>query len=346
MIYGGSAMAPEQTSDKVVTKLRWLAASDPKQARTEFYALLQGDVTILNEVLKSASRPGDGRLRQMIATVFRTDASATSLEPWLRQWIEIEPDEFTKSAIATALSARMSEEASRPSPRSHAANTVEAYRYVADRLCHRVRNAMSLPSAQIVRLEHIAREVGDPILQTELMEVLTGLQKGLRRISRNVEFDTGDDYLTWQSVPIVGWLETSANEFASRFGDAKFVVSCDQAVRRIKVRATRFFLETAFGNLWSNAVQAVEPPCRIDMQCALDSRRGQIEMLIVDNGPGFPEAHLETAFQQVFSTKSDSRGRGLLEIADAIGRLQGTVQLTKTVDGDYRIRISIPVESS
>lgn len=339
-------MAPEQNPESTVTSLRWLVASDPKQARAAFYTLLQGDAALLNDVLKAASRPGDGRLRQMIATVFRTDATATALESWLRQWIEVEPDEFTKSSIASALSARDPDVPVRPSPRNQAANTVEAYRYVADRLCHRVRNAMSLPSAQIVRLAHIAREVGDPVLQTELMEVLAGLQSGLRRISRNVEFDTGDDYLTWQSIPLVPWLESSANEFASRFGHAKFVVTCDQAVRRTTVRATRFFLETAFGNLWSNAVQAVEPPCQIDVQCALDSQKGQVEMLIVDNGPGFPETHLETAFQQVFSTKSDSRGRGLLEIADAIVRLQGTVQLSRSANGEYRIRISIPVEPS
>ncbi len=121
-------------------------------------------------------------------------------------------------------------------------------------------------------------------------------------------------------------------------------MTCDQTVRRIRIRATQFFLETAFGNLWSNAVQAVESPCQIEVQCALDSERNQIEMMIVDNGPGFPETHLETAFQQVFSTKSDSRGRGLLEIADAITRLQGTAQLTKVGNGSYRIRINIPVE--
>jgi hypothetical protein len=339
-------MAPEQTLENVVTNLRWLAASDPKQARTAFYALLKGDDTLLNEVLKHASRPGDGRLRQMIATVFRTDANATSLEPWLRQWIDIEPDEFTKSAIVAALSAHAHEETVHPSPRNQTTNTVEAYRYVADRLCHRVRNALSLPSAQMIRLEHIAREIVDPEIQNELMEVLAGLQKGFRRISRNVEFDTGDDYLTWKSIEIIGWLESNANEFASRFGHAKCVVTCDQTVRRIKIRATRFFLETAFGNLWSNAVQAVEPPCQIDVQCVYDSHRGQMDILMVDNGPGFPETHLETAFQQVFSTKSDSRGRGLLEIADAVARLQGTVQLTKASKGEYRIRISIPAEPS
>lgn len=337
-------MVPDQNPESIVKDLRWLTASDPKQARIAFNALLQGGSSLLHEVLKSASRPGDGRLRQMIATVYRTDESATSLEAWLRQWIEIEPDEFTKSAISTALSSRIPEPLPRPSPRSQTANTVEAYRYVADRLCHRVRNALSLPSSQIVRLEHIASEIGDPAIQNELMDVLAGLQKGMRRISRNVEFDTGDDYLTWQSVPIVAWLETTANEFASRFGPAKFVVTCDQIVRQVKVRATRFFLETAFGNLWSNAVQAVEPPCEIDVQCAVDTQRGRITMLIEDNGPGFNESHLETAFQQVFSTKAESRGRGLLEIADAVIRLQGNVQLAKVTNGVFRIQVSMPVD--
>jgi hypothetical protein len=99
-------MVPKQDPEHIVTDLRWLTASDPKQARIAFHSLLQGDVALLNDVLKNASRPGDGRLRQMIATVYRTNDSATPLEPWLRQWIEIEPDEFTKSAIAAALSAR------------------------------------------------------------------------------------------------------------------------------------------------------------------------------------------------------------------------------------------------
>lgn len=337
--------APKQTSEAIVVQLRFLAVSDPKKARNAFCVILQSNSELLNEVLKAASRPGDARLRQMIATVYRTDANATALEPWLRQWISIEPDEFTKTAIAGALSANSSEPIIRPSARNPSVNAVEAYRYVADRLCHRVRNALTLPGAQINRLEQIASKVSDPALQNELMDVFTGLQKGFRRISRNVEFDTGDDYLLWQSIPIIGWLESNANDFASQFGHAAFAVSCDQAVRRTRVRAMRFFLETVFGNLWSNAIQAVEPPCSINIQCSLDAGRGQIEMLVIDNGPGFPETHLETAFQQVFSTKSETRGRGLLEIADAITRLQGTIQLTRTANGSYRIRLNLPVEA-
>ena len=344
MNYDGNGMLPD-SQNNVLKNLRWLAASDPKQARAAFLALLQGQENALTEVLTSASRPGDGRLRQMIATVFRTDANATILEPWLRQWLEVESDEFTKAAIQSALTSRAPAVVARPASRSPALQTVETYRYVADRLCHRVRNALTLPSAQIKRLEHLIGEINDAAVRQELAEILAGFQTGFLRVSRNVEFDTGDDYLTWQTIPLVRWLESTANEFASRFGPAKHAVICDPAVRHTRVQATRFLLETIFGNLWSNAIQAADQPCNIEIQCALDSIRGIIDILVLDNGSGFPEMQLETAFQQVFSTKSVSRGRGLLEVADAVAKLQGTVELARVASDEYRIHILLPVES-
>jgi signal transduction histidine kinase len=343
--YVGNDMSPDHSQNDILANLRWMAASDPKQARTAFHAILQGQEEVLNNVLTAASRPGDGRLRQMIATVFKTDEKATILESWLRRWLEVEPDEFTKNAIESALASRAPAPAPRPASRNPTVQTVEAYRYVADRLCHRIRNALTLPNSQLIRLQYLVGDIGDPSLKQELMEILTGFQTGLLRISRNVEFDTGDDYLSWQTIPVVGWLESASIEFEARFGPAKLVIICDPAVRRVKIRATRFSLETVFGNLWSNAIQAVEPPCRFEVQCALDTGRGVIDMLVLDNGPGFAETHLETAFQQVFSTKADSRGRGLLEIADAVLRLQGTVELARASTGEYRIRISLPVEA-
>jgi signal transduction histidine kinase len=342
--YDGNAMGPDRSHNDVMANLRWLAASDPKRARSAFQAILQDQESVLIDVLTSASRPGDGRLRQIIATVFRTDPKATVLSPWLRRWLDIEPDEFTKTAIESALASRAEAPASRPVSPNAVVQTVEAYRYVSDRLCHRIRNALALPSSQLNRLQDVVGEIGDAALKQDLMEILAGFQTGLLRISRNVEFDTGDDYLTWQTIPAIGWLESASKDFEARFGPAKLVVTCDPSVRRARIRATRFFLETLFGNLWANAIQAVEPPCRLEVQCALDSERGLIDILVLDNGPGFAETHLETAFQQMFSTKSDSRGRGLLEIADAVFRLQGTVELAEVITGEYRIRIGLPVE--
>jgi signal transduction histidine kinase len=344
--YGGSVMGPEHRQTDSLDNLRWLSASDPKQARTAFLVLLQQGTDAVNDILGSASGPGDGRLRQMIAMVYRTDPATSVLEPWLRRWLEAEADEFTRAAIESALASRKAPvPAARPTARSAAAQTVEAYRFVADRLCHRIRNAMTLPNAQIKRLEQMLGSIADPVVQNELMEIFAGIQAGFVRISRSVEFDTGDDYLTWQSIPLVTWLYSMEKEFTARFGQAKLSIPCEPVVRKTTVRGTRFFLETLFGNLWSNAIQASDPPCRFEVQCALDSGRGVLDMLVLDSGPGFTESHLDTAFQQVFSTKSPSRGRGLLEIADAVAKLQGTVELVKVAGSEYRIRIGLPAEA-
>ncbi len=339
-------METDQGINDPLTQLRWLAASDPKQARAVIHGLVTGKTDVLDAVLQAASRPGDGRLRQIFATVFRTDPTAAVLAPWLQQWLKVESDEFTKSAIATALGARAVITEPRTLPRSSGTTAVEAYRYVADRLCHRVRNAMTLPTAQMARLEQLAGSCEDPELRQELLEIHAGTQTGLIRIARNVEFDTNDGYLSWQSIGIVAWLEKNAHEFAARHGQARFTVSLEPSVRRVNVRATPFLLETTFANIWSNAVQAAETPECIEIQCTTDAHRNQINMLVLDSGPGFPESQLDTAFHEIFSTKAPSRGRGLLEISDAVTRLQGSVRLQKDLHGQYRLALRLPVEAA
>lgn len=346
MSYVGSGMAHIEDLGVGLEHLRTLAASDPKAARAAFTRLLGGSDDALSFFLKAASRPGEGRLRQMVATVFRTNATANVLEPWLRGWREVESDEFTRNAIDAALASRAPTPPQKPAVRSSLVQTAEAYRYVSERLCHRVRNGLSLPGTQINRLERFAERVTDPETKAELTAILGGLQTGFRRIARSVEFDTGDGYLAWQSIAVVSWLETRASEFASRFGAAKLLVSGDPSTRRVRSQATPFHLDTLFGNLWSNAIQAIEPAeCNIEVQCAVDSRKSRLIMLAVDNGPGFIASQLDTAFSQTFSTKSLSRGRGLLEMADAVLKLQGEIRLVPLQGREYRIQIQLPIEA-
>ena len=137
---------------------------------------------MLNNVLTAASRPGDGGLHQMIATVFKTDEKATILESWLHRWLEVEPDEFTKNAIESALASRAPAPAQRSASRNPTVQTVEAYRYVADRLCHRIRNALTLPNSQLIRLQYLVGDIGDPSLKQELMEILTGFRRGFSNL--------------------------------------------------------------------------------------------------------------------------------------------------------------------
>jgi signal transduction histidine kinase len=335
-------MSPDTLGDDRLD-IRWLTASDPKRARALFQSMLDAGGSSLDELLSAASRPGDGRVRQMIATVYRTVPTAAVLEPWLQKWLAVETDEFTRTALESALRSRGQAPIRQRAIRNAAELTVDAYRFVADRLCHRVRNAMALPNAHLKRLEMAVAMMPDGEERAELTAILSGIQAGFVRIARNVEFDTDDRYLVWDAVTLTDWLSSQERKFSERFGPAQLVINGHPLVRDCRVRATPFLLDTLFGNLWNNAVQASEPPCKLVLECAMDAGRSQLIVVVLDSGPGFTEQHLDMAFQQVFSTKSASRGRGLLEIADAATRLQGSVELTRRVGGDYRVRLTLPL---
>ena len=95
-----------------------------------------------------------------------------------------------------------------------------------------------------------------------------------------------------------------------------------------------------FWNLWKNAQQAVGNPCEITVRVTL--RASEAELLFLDNGGGFSQDHAGVAFVEQFSSKGTDRGRGLLEVQDAIRRLGGTVELA-VIGGAYRIRMLLPL---
>lgn len=342
-------MDHEPDADLRFDQLRRLVARDPKQARIEFTGLISQGGDLLDKVLERASRAGEGRVRQMIATGVRLCGQAGVIESWLRRWLEVEGDEFTRKAIESALERdRRPTTTTTPPARNQPPHFLETYRYVADRLCHRIRNSLARPGAQFIRLEQCIGRIDDPAVRADLIEALGVLRTGFQRVARSVEFDIGDDYLQWQDIVISQWIERAAVDFAARFGPARLAVAGPPDALRCTIRATRFHLETAFGNLWANALQAVESPagCEITASLSLTSDGRTLQILISDNGPGFTEKHLETAFQQTFSTKSTTRGRGLMEIADAILQMQGNVQLHEVRSGDYRIRITLPARGA
>ena len=340
-------MAPEESPDELYDRLRRLVASDPKQARAAFGGLLSdGPAAALRDVLERATRPGEGRMRQMIATAARLENSATVVEPWLRRWLAAESDEFTREAVSAAL--RSAEPAPPAAPRrlEMPAHFVEAYRYAAERLCHRVRNPLTRSAVLLLRLEQLARDAAGPREREELTAIYGDLQTFFQRVNRVVEFDVEGNYTAWRTFRLGEWLENAAPMLAGRHGTASLAVRGAAEGRQSYVRATEFLLETVFGNVWANAVQAAEQAGEAACRITVDLRvaDGQVEALLSDSGPGFLEQQTEAAFRFPFSTKSETRGRGLLEIAEAVGRLQGGVRLVAARPGEYRIQIRLPAE--
>lgn len=324
-------------------QLRSLAATNPKAARALLEVIASGTESTLDTVLTLASRPGESRVRQAVAVFHRSSTSDQRIEPFLREWQSTETDEFTKRAIESALRQDIPE--ARPRQAARQLPTTEAYRYYASRLCHQVRNALAQPDSQLRRLELLAQSLPDTQLREQLTDIWVGVRNGFHRVARSVEFDLGDDYLAWTSIRPCEWVAARSPELAARFGVAKLILSGTPQAQRCSIRTTPFLLDTLFGNIWMNAIQVAEgSECLLEIQAATDIARGILSLTFIDSGPGFPEVLLDTAFVQSFSTRGPSRGRGLLEVDDAVNRMGGSAALVEVRPKELRIRLEFPMD--
>jgi signal transduction histidine kinase len=254
----------------------------------------------------------------------------------------VEPDEFTRRAIAAALTPDTPPVPPRPIaelPRDFA----ETYRYVTERLCHQVRNALAPADTELLRLERVLRTLTDPDARSTITEILGGLQAGFDRAARAVEFDRGDGPMTWDSIDLGEWLRRAAVGFAGRYGHLRLSTGPSPNTP-VRVWAAPFLLEIVFGNLWSNAVHAVGAGS--DFGVELTHVDGMIEALIRDSGPGFDETARAAAFDARYSTRPGNTGRGLLEVAEAVDRLHGRVGLVAADGGGYRVVVRLPQEGT
>ena len=206
-------------------KLRKTVATDVKSARRDFCAIMAEPEEVSAALLELASQPGEGRVRQMIATAARLERLVERLEPWIRRWLAVEADEFARSAIHSALQVATAEATVEElKAEEMPVAFVETYRFVADRLCHRVQQTLPISSAMLVRLDRLAQRATDDAIRAELTDVAGKLRSALHRLSHTLEFDVGDGYLDWKLVPLGTWLDAAKSGFASRFGQANLTV--------------------------------------------------------------------------------------------------------------------------
>lgn len=146
------AMEKLESGAEIFAELRKLAAESPQDAHTRFAALLDSNAGTIEDVMRLASSPGEGRLRQLIANTVTKRHDKARVANHLKRWLEIETDEFAKSAISAAV-ADIEVATFQPVAPPEPAQLVETYRYVADRLCHRIRNSLTGPAQHLRKLE-------------------------------------------------------------------------------------------------------------------------------------------------------------------------------------------------
>ncbi len=322
-------------------RLRRLAVEDPREAKKLFLATFEANSEELSEFLGRLRKPNEGRLRQVVANSVRAHPEKARIIPELMKWREVETDEFTRRAIegvlvdVDSIAVRTGTLLEQTVVRSDLAET---YRYVSDRLRHRLRNTMLSAQTQANRLKKLM--TAD--LGSEVQTIVAKLNDAMVSLGRELEATDVDPEYFWQrSIALADWLQQLNLRYGTQYTpiNLRLVTAENPPVR---IFANDYLLETIFWNIWLNAHQATGANCEITVVFRVTGR--ELELLISDNGEGFPHELGDIVFQQIYSTKDLGRGRGLLEIRDAVERLGGRVELYEAKPGEYRIRIYLPLE--
>jgi signal transduction histidine kinase len=178
-------------------------------------------------------------------------------------------------------------------------------------------------------------------------ELVAEAVDGLDRLSHMLtttldlaEAEAGALHLNRESVDFSILVQQQIDLYHPAFATHNHRLSCD-LTEHVFIDADVSLIQRVVNNLIDNELAHLPGGC--DIRVCLDAQDQQVELVIEDNGPGFPPDLRNHAFERFVKGKI-SRGRGLgLAFVNAVVQAHGgSVKLSHPVGGGVAIRISLP----
>lgn len=321
----------------LIREWQTLATEDALGAKRKLTRLIDSDKEFVLNVLKCAEGPAFSRVRQVVARIAAEHLPDGALLPLLRAWSRTESDEFTARAIRAVLQGQGEIALQTQQMLGDLPSVFDTYSYLSGRIQHRVQNAFPPARLAVDRLKRRLQEIGGTEMLEKLSSELATLQGSFLQFEKAISLDLSSGDFQSVNVDLIGWLVAYAKCFSDARNDVEVSVRGDVSTSTL-ISANEFLLQTVFENLWSNSLQAAEMPAQITN--VVTASGDFLRVTIVDNGPGFPSDFSGEAFKMQFSTKGKARGRGLMEVADAMSRMGGTASLARMAGSTYRSQLS------
>ena len=325
--------------DEIYAELKRLVIADPRAARIRFTELWTSKKDLLMEFLDRLGNPGEGRLRHFVANFARTIDDRSTIEPHLVRWLETETDEFARRSIQQVLEARLPIVRPAVNQQLVPKQLVDVYRYVSERMRHELQNALLGPKTRILQIRSLLDGVEEGLTRSELEALVLKLRDEFHSLGRMAESEPDDVFFQVRPVALKEWLHRMNIEYSGRFNRVDLEFDANPECPEANVMASDYLLRLIFWNLWINAHQVVGDPCEVRITIDhVDDRF--LKVTITDNGAGFASEMRDIAFEDRYSKNGPHRGRGLLEIQDAILQLRGNAMLAEVNQGELRVQLT------
>lgn len=288
--------------------------------------------------LDALTAMAQSRLRQAVARAVQILGPSGDLAPLLEQWLSVETDEFARAAIEDALTPVQRNE-KRKKLLSDLDAVPRTYQYLTDRLRHRVLNTMPGAGLSVTKLKDVAASIPQDQQRHALMKEIDYLSAAFARMQRALDFVEEKTRFERVNVDLTEWLRSFAAAYRVQWQEIEIRITAPETPQVIE--AVPYLLETVFANLLDNSRQALGGGGTVALRVELRSRDIRVDLR--DSGNGLPDVAANVAFEIAVTTKARrDRGRGLLEVADAMKRLGGRAEITRGAEGNW-ILLTFPL---
>jgi two-component system nitrogen regulation sensor histidine kinase NtrY len=222
------------------------------------------------------------------------------------------------------------------------AQKVAAWREVARRLAHEIKNPLTPIQLSAERLRRKLTNLDPPLvdLVRECTSTIVGEVESLKGLVD--EFSQFARMPAPRAVPtdLPALVDETLSLYDGLFTDLRFERRFDPAVA--DVRADPEQLKRVLINLIDNAIEATDRRGTIAIETARDRPNGFIRIVVADDGPGIPEGEREKLFLPYYSTKGRGSGLGLAIVRRIVAEHGGSVDVTDNVPRGTRFTIELP----
>jgi two-component system nitrogen regulation sensor histidine kinase NtrY len=225
---------------------------------------------------------------------------------------------------------------------------MEAWREVARRIAHEIKNPLTPIQLSAQRLRKGYRDAGsgrDRALLDECTRTIIGQVEQLKRLV--------NEFSTFARLPAAKLAPESLNDiveeavvlFREGHPDISFALALDGSVPRLQL--DRDAVKRALLNLLDNAVAACHTAAsggwRIDVVTEYDEAVGVVRLEVADNGGGMTPEVKARAFEPYFSTKRDGTGLGLAIVSAIAADHHAYVRIRDNAPSGTRLIIEFPL---
>jgi two-component system, NtrC family, nitrogen regulation sensor histidine kinase NtrY len=224
------------------------------------------------------------------------------------------------------------------------AQKVAAWREVARRLAHEIKNPLTPIQLCAQRLQRQFSGAPDPVrsLVDECTTTIVGEVDALKALV--------DEFSQFARMPAPRRAPTDLHEllrgtlalYDGLFKDVRLETLFAVSVPPVRLDPDQ--IRRVVINLVDNAVEALGQKGQIVVETQHDTASTTVRLIVADDGPGIPVGERDKLFMPYYSTKKRGSGLGLAIVRRIVAEHGGTIEVTDNEPAGTRFTIELPVE--